>query len=288
MATLLILCLFTLVCLFLASGRAWSNETEPVRNALVFAGRNRSYGAYRLREDYPKRVGLAVLGALGLLALVAALPRIMGHGVPATTCPLPTTDLVVDVDLTRLWTQPAPMPQAAKPRIKDPAPPSQPKTATLGPVEADSTATTTPTPPDTATWVRNTANSGNSNSGTDSSATSGTSMGGSGMTATSATYNSYEVQELPEFPGGMEAMEKWVRQNLEFPENFSGKDAVFVQFTVDAEGNVRDVKAVRSRQEASKRAAERAIRRMPRWRAARMNGHAVSCRLVLPIKFETR
>lgn len=83
-------------------------------------------------------------------------------------------------------------------------------------------------------------------------------------------------------------MAEWVQRNLDFPADGAAKDVVYVQFTVGLDGSVEDVHAIRGKQDAYKRAAERTMRRMPRWTPARMNGHDVRCRLTLPIRFETR
>ena len=44
---------------------------------IIFANRNKAYGAYQLRRDYPKYLGRALGFSLGLIVLVFALPLIM-------------------------------------------------------------------------------------------------------------------------------------------------------------------------------------------------------------------
>ena len=44
---------------------------------IIFANRNKAYGAYQLRRDYPKYLGRALGFGLGLIVLVFAAPLIM-------------------------------------------------------------------------------------------------------------------------------------------------------------------------------------------------------------------
>lgn len=83
-------------------------------------------------------------------------------------------------------------------------------------------------------------------------------------------------------------MFRWVQQNVEFPNAGLDKDKVYVQFVVNEDGSLSDIKAVRGMHPAFMREAERVVRKMPKWKAARAHGEDVPCRLVLPISFETK
>lgn len=282
------LVLFILFCLSLGLSRSWNDETQAERNALVFADRNREYGAYRLREDYGNRVGVAMLASVGALCtavvVVTAIAHIGWH--PVADVPHP---VVVDIDLGRV-VDPPPMP----PKPTDPA-----MAAALPPVKPDpekprvvEVVNIPVVPPAYRTDSNQTApgptglpGGGGTGVDPDPGGSPGT---GPGSNWGTTVVEVFEVQEVPQFPGGEAAMGEWVRRNLDFPADGAAKDVIYVQFTVGLDGSVEDVHAVKGKQATYRNAAERTVRRMPRWTPARMNGHDVRCRLTLPIRFETR
>lgn len=279
--------LFTLLCLAMGGARSWSNETRAERNALVFHGRNHAYGAYRLRMGYDRRMAMALLAALCLLGLAAALPRLLGRMMPPASVP-PAEQTALVVDLLLPPSAPAPRPerpaQATAPVQQKAKQPAEPQW-----VEAvDSLPAALPprdTVPASVGPDEGAASAGDAGTGAGDDA--GASPSGSSL-GSSTVLERFEVQELPEFPGGEAAMQAWVGRNVRFPEEAQGRDMIYVQFVIGLDGTVEEVKAVKGEQPALKAAAEQAVRRMPRWRPARMNGHDVRCRLTLPIRFETR
>ncbi len=282
------LVLFVLLCLALGPGSSWNDETHADRNALVFADRNREYGAYRLREDYNNRVGVALLASVGSICtavvVVTAIAHIGWH--PVADVP---HQIVVDVDLGRVIDLPPIPPQpttSAKAAVLLPVKPDpeKPKVVEVVDIPVVSVAPRVDTI-QTAVTFPGLLGGGRKGAATDPG---GSVSGGAGTDLGRNVWNGYEVQEVPLFPGGESALAEWVRRNLEFPSDGAAKDVVYVQFTVGLDGSVEDVLAVKGQQAAYKGAAERTLRRMPRWKPARMNGHDVRCRLTLPIRFETR
>ena len=93
---------------------------------------------------------------------------------------------------------------------------------------------------------------------------------------------------MPEFPGGKEAMMKYLAQNIVYPataveDTVEGK--VIVGFVVSTEGEITEVevnKGVRSDLDAE---AVRVVKAMPRWKSGKQNGKPVNVRFTLPIKF---
>lgn len=279
--------LFALFCLALGLGRSWNDETQAERNDLVFAHRNRQYGAYRLRDDYGNHVGVAILACVGALCTVVVVFTAIAHIGPPPIVGLPQ-HVVVDVDLGRVLEQP-PLPPGPLRTAAAESPSARPDPEKLRAVEVVDPAVAIAAPRmDTTSTTGHTVNvpgSGMSGADPNNSGAIGTLAGldlGRGILTRD------EVQEVPMFPGGDAAMAEWVRRNLDFPADGAAKDVIYVQFTVGLDGSVGDVQAVKGQQPTYKRAAERTIRRMPRWKPARMNGHEVRCRLILPIRFETR
>ncbi|MES1225054.1 MAG: hypothetical protein ABUT20_56730, partial [Bacteroidota bacterium] len=55
----------------------WSNAANPDRVELVFANRNKEYGAYEIRKKYDKRIVRALIIALSGIALAVAIPVVI-------------------------------------------------------------------------------------------------------------------------------------------------------------------------------------------------------------------
>jgi protein TonB len=96
------------------------------------------------------------------------------------------------------------------------------------------------------------------------------------------------VEQMPEFPGGTEEMYKFIQKNLKYPDvaresGISGR--VYVQFVVDKNGHINNVRCTRGIGGGCDEEAVRVIRKMPSWRAGKQNGQAVSVYYNLPIVF---
>ena len=96
----------------------------------------------------------------------------------------------------------------------------------------------------------------------------------------------YKVEVKPEFPGGEAAMLSFIALNFRVPrvdlENgISGK--MFVGFTIDAGGNVSDLKMLRSFSPSCDEEAFRVMRMMPKWKPGKQGIHHVSVIYSLPI-----
>lgn len=96
------------------------------------------------------------------------------------------------------------------------------------------------------------------------------------------------VEVMPSFPGGVNAMMKYLRENIKYPAEaakagIEGK--VIVQFVVGKDGTVRDVKPIGSVSPALDAEAVRVVAAMPKWTPGYQRGEAVNVRYVLPVYF---
>lgn len=96
--------------------------------------------------------------------------------------------------------------------------------------------------------------------------------------------------EIPAvFPGGEEALYRFIEENLQYPtlaaESGIG-GTVFVSFVVDTLGMITDPRIVRDIGGGCGREALRIVQLMPRWEPARWYGHAISTQYMLPIFFD--
>lgn len=97
------------------------------------------------------------------------------------------------------------------------------------------------------------------------------------------------VEENPEFPGGLEAVYKFVGQNLKYPElakqnNITGK--VYIQFVVEKDGSVGNVKVLRDIGGGCGAEALRVVKMLPKWKPGKQRGKAVRCYFTLPVVYE--
>lgn len=96
------------------------------------------------------------------------------------------------------------------------------------------------------------------------------------------------VEQMPSFPGGMGALMSWLSQNIKYPviaaEN-GVQGRVIVQFVVERDGSITDVKVVRSVDPSLDKEAVRVVKSMPRWSPGKQNGQAVRVRFTLPVLF---
>lgn len=97
------------------------------------------------------------------------------------------------------------------------------------------------------------------------------------------------VEQQAQFVGGEKAMYKWLQNNMRYPvisqENgVQGK--VFVRFVVSETGKITNARVVRSLDPYTDKEAVRCIEAMPRWNPGKMNGSAVKSYYVLPITFK--
>lgn len=275
------LLLFTLVCLLLSGNLSWSNVTLDARNELVFADRHQAYGAYRLRHDHGRVLLIAFGCTLGMIGAIAGIAMI--HGTRPTGAVAPPPLFVVDVEVQRIM----PPARTTQDNIKPPTPIDPKKSpSTLVEAAPDSLPQQEKPFADTLAMITPGAAGNTGGDGTNVGGDGNVPSGGSALLDRD-TMNVYQVSVAPAFPGGDAAMRQWLRRNINFP-NTVGKDQVFIQFVVDADGMVRQVRAIKGGRAEFNREAERAVAAMPRWSPARMGEHPVACRLTLPIRFETR
>lgn len=100
------------------------------------------------------------------------------------------------------------------------------------------------------------------------------------------------VEERPSFQGGdANAFSKWVAQHLEYPEiakenGVSGR--VLLQFTVNADGSVSNVKVVRGIDASLDKEAIRVVSSSPKWTPGRQRDRAVKVSYTFPVIFQLR
>ena len=93
-------------------------------------------------------------------------------------------------------------------------------------------------------------------------------------------------EESAEFPGDVYA---WLQKNIKYPpicqeQNIQGR--VSVQFVINKDGSIVDVKVLRSPDDHLSKEAERVVKAMPKWKPARQGNKNVRSRFNLPVMFK--
>jgi protein TonB len=97
------------------------------------------------------------------------------------------------------------------------------------------------------------------------------------------------VEQMPEFMGGMEAMMKYIGKNLRYPaaaRRMGVEGKVFVSFVVDTDGKIAEVQVVRGISTDCDQEGMRVIKSMPPWKPGKQRGRPVRVRFTLPINFK--
>lgn len=97
------------------------------------------------------------------------------------------------------------------------------------------------------------------------------------------------VEDMPKFNGGdREEFRKYIMQNLYYPEiaRQNGIDGtVYVQFAVNAKGEICDVIVVRGVDPSLDKEAVRVIKSSPKWAPGKQRGRPVKVQFTFPIVF---
>lgn len=97
------------------------------------------------------------------------------------------------------------------------------------------------------------------------------------------------VEQMPSFPGGNGALMAWLSKNINYPaaaaENgIQGR--VIVAFVVEPNGSISNVKVVRSVDPSLDKEAASVVSRMPKWNPGKQNGQEVRVKYNVPVTFK--
>ena len=97
------------------------------------------------------------------------------------------------------------------------------------------------------------------------------------------------VETMPEFPGGQQALFKYLSENVKYPviaQENGIQGRVICQFVVNKDGKIVDVEVVRSGGDPSlDKEAIRVIKSMPPWKPGKQRGKAVRVKYTVPVNF---
>ena len=93
---------------------------------------------------------------------------------------------------------------------------------------------------------------------------------------------------MPEYPGGPAECMKFLSKNIRYPKKArenGTQGRVVVQFVVDKDGSIDDIKIVKSVSWELNDEAKRVVKRMPKFKPGTIGGEPVRMRFTMPIMF---
>jgi protein TonB len=258
---------------------------------ILFAHRNKEYGAYALRRAYPERLWKGVLISLFLSGVAALLLWRSAGSVPLQPSPL----AALPVEISEVFIPPPP---------KAELPPSPPQQGSfvraiqdiVPLVVPDHTPIEHPVPTieeRSESVLAVEARPGETGEG---NASPGTATGPSPDLADAVEHTpplvyDFTAVEIPaQFPGGARALKRFLERHLRVPEpadgDVAGQVKVLARFVVEADGRTGRVELLAAGGEDYDREVLRVLAMMPRWTPARQNQREVAMYFILPIVFD--
>jgi periplasmic protein TonB len=261
---------------------------------ILFDGRNKAYGAYNLRKTYNKRIwlALAITGGITVTLFISTLVANSLEHDQHSGLAIPDVHLIeIQPDHTEETAPPPPPPP--QPQV---APQIETTSFTPPRIVSDEEVNKEDMPPEVADLADTKIDVVNVSGVKDL-----------GIATPPVVDDNKKVVEVPkpnnedhdifdkveieaEFEGGASAWARYLQRNLNNNAPIdngapTGSYTVIVQFIVDKQGNISDVKALTDHGFGMEEEAIRAIKRGPKWVPAIQNGRNVNAYKKQPITF---
>lgn len=248
---------------------------------LVFEGRNKEYGAYELRKKNPKVTMLALLiGGVGFMVAVG-LPGWLPDGKDEEE-----EEKVTMVDMAKLAPPPPDKPLVPPPPPPPPAPKIDEvkfvKPKVVKKEEVVEEIKTIEELKDKNVGAKDVK--GQDDGRIVIEEPSGDGPADSKVVEDNTVYNAVEVR--PEFPGGPAKFMEYIRKNFRVPEDLENGGKIIVQFVVEKDGSLTDIKVLRDIGSGTKNEAMRVIKNSPKWKPGVQNGKNVRVLYSQPITIQ--
>lgn len=272
-------------------------EANKILNAdildIVFEGRNKEYGAYELRKTYNRRIIIALVSTMAVSLLFFIGSIIAGNADKDAKDKLDVKDLELE-NVQKEEPKPEPPPPPPPPKMPEP-PKVEIAKFTPPKIVEDEKVKEDEKPPEVEKIEEAKIGTINQEGTKDEGivAPPVEAKGTGEVVAPKVDTEDYDkvftkVENPAEFPGGTEAWRRYLERNLQYPDRATDngtQGTVRVQFVVDKEGNISEVKALNNPGDGLAEEAERIIKKGPKWRPAEQNGRKVIYRHIQSIVF---
>ncbi len=252
---------------------------------LIFENRNKTYGAYVLRKHYNSRVIKALLAVFLAAAGMLLLTMLSGEKKSIK----PFIEDVRTVQLPNVTVDP--------PRAPKPAPAPRPPAKRVATEQFVSDLVITDTEPSKLSKNLDSAVIGSiSQAGPGTGNLTGKEPGpaetGGGEISEPEKATDRETPRLtadvmPVYPGGMEALRKFLQKNLRNPEDLDEGEVISVKirFVVGYDGRLKAFQTIEDGGATFNNEVLRVLKKMPEWTPGKSNGEKVSVYYTIPVKF---
>ena len=254
---------------------------------VVFAKKNKSYGAYELRQTNSSNTAKSLLIASAIFILLFLAPKI--YALLSGILPEPPPEKVVEITM-----QPPPPinPEVKTPPPVEPPPPKQDQVKFPPPIVKPDNEVRDEEPPKMEDLKK--ADPGQKTMEGDPDAeivqiaAAGEGPKQAAVVEDNTVYNFVSMENPPTYPGGMQKFYDFLGQNIKYPpmaqdQNIQGN--VHVSFTVEKDGSITDAKVERKLGYGTDEEAIRVLRLAKRWNPGMQNGKPVRVKYNIPIKF---
>ncbi len=260
---------------------------------IVFEGRNKEYGAYDLRKDNVKHTNKAIIIGCLLFSLAIGSPIIIKYlkGFAPEDNNVAKKERLTEVVLAT----PPPVDEKAPPPPPpvEPPPPKVDQVRFPPPVVKPDDQVAEEEPPTVKDLEKADPGQKTVKGNPDAEISINVSTFGDGPINQEKTEDTNQiftnVEVLPSFPGGLEQFGKFLGKNLRYPP--VARDAgiqgrVFLQFVVEKDGSLTDIKVVRGIGGGCDEEAVRVLKSSPKWNPGVQNGRNVRVSYTIPIFFQ--
>lgn len=104
-------------------------------------------------------------------------------------------------------------------------------------------------------------------------------------------YSSEVLNVLPDFPGGKEKLINYLQKHLKVPKKSKQNDVkgrVYVQFVIEKNGQITNIKILRSLNNECDNEVIKTISKMPKWSPGEKNNEIVRSYYLLPVNFKPK
>jgi protein TonB len=259
---------------------------------VVFEGKNKQYGAYKLRQSSSKRHIVAFLVILVFAGIVSALPGLISEIKNLVQAQQENIDetfelsnIPVDQDIpeeNKILQETAPPPPPLKTTVQF----VPPTIAKDDEVTDDNAMKSQDEIQETKIQISVASVQGTSDKGIDIAELREHKVIVEEKRVEEKPF--VTVEQMPTFPGGELEMQKFIRDNLRYPvvaQESGIQGRVTLRFVVSKTGTIEDVTVVRGIDASCDREAVRVVQSMPKWIPGKQNGLNVPVYFNLPIQF---
>ncbi|MCH4181827.1 MAG: TonB family protein [Prevotella sp.] len=268
---------------------------DPQWVNMIFQGRNKAYGAYKLRTSISKRNVMAIIimliaaaiiaSILGIQAIVKANQQKVAVTTSVELSQLANKKKAVVEKRTVIKEEKKEVVKQVKSSIKFTAPVIKKDNEVKKEIVSQEDLN------NTKTAVGAFDVKGNSDQGTVLKAEQEIAQPAPPAPKPSAEIENKVfdvVEQMPSFPGGNSALMSYLNSNVKYPvvaQENGVQGRVVISFVVEKDGSITDVQVVKSVDPSLDREASRVVRSMPRWNPGKQNGQAVRVKYDVPVSF---